>query len=187
MMQIDSANKALNQIFTGVAKSPIMVYFAMFLVFYAPHMAPALPTELNWIFESVIARIIIMTAVAWKMTGNPIMSILIAIIFIVSINLLNHKSPFEKFDGPETMIYPGCQNVTKQILIDALGSEDKVQEAMRLSHVPLSVKLNDYYAPLIATYLLGRYNIQTPCSPPDDTYTGKWKPIIQTTTTTSSK
>lgn len=177
MFNFDSINKPFMPIFETLRKSPITVYFVMFLVFYGAHIAPALPSELDWLFDSVIVRIVVMTAIAYGMTRNPLMSVFIAVIFIVCINILNHKSPFEMFDGPETMIYQGCLQVTKQILIDSLGSEEKVQEAMRLAHVPLGVKLNDYYAPLIATFLIGYgYTIKTStCSTPDDSYTGKWK------------
>lgn len=73
------------------------VALKLFLVVYAASLAPKLPNYALLWFNHIYVRILVLFLIAWTSSHDPALSIMIAISFYVTINILNGKSAFEKF------------------------------------------------------------------------------------------
>lgn len=154
---------------------------ALILVVYGGLVAPKLPNQIFSYIDNVFFKIVFLSLIVWTGTHNPVISIAIATAFIAVLNVANDKKPFENFEagleGPDTAIYPGCANFTVADLIESFDNDqDALLQAMLTARVPGDVKITDYYAPLIATYLLYYgHKLKSPCSPPpEDENIGTW-------------
>lgn len=150
----------------------------LFIILYAGLVAPQLPdTVKNW-YSHPAFRIAFMFLILYTGNKDPAVSIAIAVAFLVIVNLANNKGAFETFEGPQTAIYPGCMNIKLFDLLESFKNDkEALMNAMLVSRVPQDVKLIDYYAPLIATYLLNHgFILKSPaCQPPGVTERmGSW-------------
>jgi hypothetical protein len=69
----------------------------MLLILYGSIIAPKLPVHvLKW-FNYVPFKIFVLFLIAWSGSHDPSLAILIAIVFYISLNLLNGKQAFESF------------------------------------------------------------------------------------------
>jgi hypothetical protein len=69
----------------------------LFLVLYGGLAAPHLPPSILAYFDNPIFRIVIMALILWLSLKDPVTSILLATAFLVSMNTLSGKKPFERF------------------------------------------------------------------------------------------
>jgi hypothetical protein len=120
---------------------------------------------------------------------------LIALGFIVTINVLSGKQLLEKFTLVEdkTSVLPGCLNISKQNLLEAFDNNpDKLRSILGQINVPYNLidrlfittqqyndlktngftdqkigEISEDAAPLVATYLINwGYNISSSCKLP---------------------
>lgn len=75
----------------------LCIFLKFFLVMFAAGLAPKLPDyALKW-FELVPVRIVVLFLIAWTSSHDPALSILIALAFYATVNMINGKKAFEKF------------------------------------------------------------------------------------------
>ncbi len=94
-------------------------------------------------------------------------SLLITILLMLVYYLLVVRENFELIH-PTTDTYPGCSSTTVDDLLKVFDNDiNKLKKIMYESGVPLDLELNNYNAPLIATYLINfGHQITEQCSPP---------------------
>jgi hypothetical protein len=120
------------------------------------------------VYSNPIVRVVSMFLLVWLGNKDPAMALVVAMAFISSLTILSSPTLSEKFEGPLNSIYPGCLNIKVTDLLESFNNDkDALIYAMLFSRVPGDIKLNDYYAPLIGTYLLSKgYLLKSPCTPP---------------------
>ena len=76
-----------------------------FLIVYASSASPRLPKFMLKLFNNKIFKVLILSLIAYSSTRNPKVSILMAVVFSVTLNILDGKKFFESFaertDCPE--------------------------------------------------------------------------------------
>lgn len=173
-------NHLTNQVFSPLDEPYVRSGVLLFLILYGGLAAPAFPANLRSKVDNVVVRILWLAGIVWIAKKDPGIAIASAVVFIVLMNLSGGKSPFENFEnfeGPATAIYPGCMNIKMYDLLESFKNDKAaLLNAMLVARVPGDVKLTDYYAPLIATYLLNKgFALKAPCAPPGvEQRTGAW-------------
>jgi hypothetical protein len=82
----------------GQGDSITLVVLKMTLILYGSVIAPKLPKKvLEW-FDFVPFKIFVLFLIVWAGSHDPSLSLLIAICFYVSLNVLNGKQAFENFE-----------------------------------------------------------------------------------------
>jgi len=115
--------------------------------------------------------------IIWIANKDPGIAVLAAVVFVVTLNLSTGRGVFENFEGPTTAIYPGCMNIKVYDLLESFKNDKTaLMNAMLVARVPGDIKVTDYYAPLIATYLLNKgFALKSPCTPPGvEQRVGSW-------------
>lgn len=162
-------NNALEGPLTFLTQSPTSEIIGLLLICYASYLRPSVPNGMSWLFDNFVARIAILSLILWTSNKNPTMSLVIALAFVVTLNVANGKGAFENFEGPKTAILPGCLGLTMYDLLAAYnGDKDELVREMVRCKVPPQVKLNDEYAGLIATYIVNftGKKFTAKCAPP---------------------
>ena len=149
---------------------PIVTALLTVLIFsYGSLLAPTLPPKVLALFDTVYFRIFFISLVLWVSTHNPVVSVALAITFVILVNLASGKSLLENFEGPQTAVIPPCLNYTVFDLLESFnGDKTALLQAMWASQVPDNIHLTDDFAGLIATYLIGHgYRLKAgPCNAP---------------------
>lgn len=174
-----SFNNQANQILEPLNDPTIRTFLMIFLATCGGLAAPSIAkAKYAWIFDKTIFRVAFLTMLLWIGNHDPGVSLGVAMVFLAVMTSLSGKSlSFEMFEGPATAIYPGCMNMTVFDLLESFKNDkEALMNAMLVSRVPGDVKVTDYYAPLIATYLLSRgFTLKSPCTPPGvETRVGAW-------------
>lgn len=94
LFSINSVDKTLEKIFNSDRLSVLLV---MFLVFYGGLAGPYLPTFILRLFDNPVFRIFILSLIVYKGNNDPKLSLMISIIFIITMDILNKKKLFERF------------------------------------------------------------------------------------------
>jgi hypothetical protein len=91
----------------GEADSIGLIVLKMVLILYGSIIAPKLPVYvLEW-FDFVPFKIAVLFLIVWSGSHDPSLALLIAICFYASLNVLNGKQMFEKFEALEEGEYQG--------------------------------------------------------------------------------
>ena len=161
-------NQSVNNVLDPVQDSNLRGAILIFLILYGSLAAPSLPATWKNKFDSIYFRVIMLALIVWITNKDPGVGITAAVVFIVVLNLASGKGAFERFEGPTTAIYPGCLNMTIYDLLESFKNDKgALLNAMFAARIPADVKLDNYYAPLIATYLLNKgFTLKSPCTPP---------------------
>lgn len=150
--------------------TPVPSYLLkLFIVLYAALAAPQLPDPVLDLFEHPVFRIVVMALVIWTSSRDPATSLIVATGLVVLFNTLSGRKPFETFLVEQnTNIMPSCLGVTMNDLVNTFqGDEKALRLALNNVGVPANVKLTDYDAPLLASYLVNYgYEINNKCKPP---------------------
>jgi hypothetical protein len=101
-------------------------------------------------------------------TQNFTMSVIGTIMTMLVFYLISNKNELFELINPDTDTYPGCTNTTVNDLLKVFDNDiNKLKKIMYESGVPLDLELNDYNAPLIATYLINfGHQISEQCTQP---------------------
>ena len=136
----------------------IMAVLKIALVLYASQIAPRVSPKITSIFQFTIVKIISIALIAYIAEIDFQLSIILAVIFILSINLLSGRGPFESYEDniPEIEQYedsaPSLYTDNIGSIVDLLGKPAKVNGFTLLeSHADeivgcQNVKLNDLLA-----------------------------------------
>ena len=79
----------------------VAVIVTFFLVFYGGAAGPKLPKFLIELFESPIFRIFILSLIVYKGNSNPMLAIMVAVGFTLTMDMINKQKLFEKFTSME--------------------------------------------------------------------------------------
>lgn len=163
-----NVNQTVNNVLNPLQDPNLRGALLIFLMLYGGLAAPSLPKTWKAKFDNIYFRVIMLALIVWITNKDPAVGIVSAIVFIVILNLASGKEVFENFEGPVTAIYPGCMNMTVYDLLESFKNDkNALYNAMMVARVPGDIKVTDYYAPLIATYLLNKgFTLKAPCSPP---------------------
>lgn len=170
---MEDFNQQINNFLDPILNTPLArVALSLLIILYGALAAPILPDQIKSYMDNAIVRLLFFALIIWTGNHDPVLAIMTALGFIVTINVASSKKPFdftwEKFEGPATAIYPGCMNITVFDLLESFKNDkEALMNAMMVSKVPADIKITDYYAPLIATYLLNKgFTLKAPCTPP---------------------
>lgn len=161
-------NDTVNKVMDPLNDPNIRPIILLFLAVYGGLAAPSLSPEIRSKFDNIGFRVIMLAFLVWIASRDPGVAVAAATVFIVVMNLAGGKGAFERFEGPSTAIYPGCMNIKVYDLLESFKNDkEALMSAMLVSRVPGDIKITDYYAPLIATYLLNKgFVLKSPCVPP---------------------
>lgn len=103
---MEQLNNYLNVSMSKFDELMLNKYFStaviIFLTVYAAFSSPKLPSFMKKLFNNSIVKIIIMTFIGYRANKDPQTSLLIAICFVVSLNLLADSEVKEAFEQIET-------------------------------------------------------------------------------------
>lgn len=164
----DSFNMDVNNALGFLSGEKVKAIVSLFVLSYAVLGAPFLPGAVVKHFDTFWFRLVFCALIVYMARQDPKLAIVVSVTFCILLNLINKKGPFENFEGPQTAIYPGCLNITVYDLLESFNNDrESLLNAMLVSKVPGDVTVTDYYAPLIATYLLAQgFVLKAPCRPP---------------------
>jgi|SaaInlStandDraft_5_1057022.scaffolds.fasta_scaffold00392_3 hypothetical protein len=94
--------KLSTEIFNGLLEplfknQRVAVMITFFLVFYGGASGPKLPSFIIELFENPIFRVFILSLIVYKGNSNPTLSIMIAVVFTLMMDMINKQKLFEKF------------------------------------------------------------------------------------------
>lgn len=164
-------NQFANDFLAPLEDPYIASFLKLSLVLYAGLAAPKLPSQVLGLLDKPLFRILILSLVVWTGTRDPSMSLLIAVALIVSINTFAGRNPFETFlIEQNTNVNPQCLGVTLTDILQVFnGDSAAMRQALYNVGVPANIEVNDYSAPILATYLMNYgYQITSRCKPPSD-------------------
>jgi hypothetical protein len=185
----------------------IMTILKVTLILYASKIAPKLPGSLDTLIEgNTFVKVLLLTVIAFIASHDLQLALIMSVIFVISMNTLSGRSLFESFANynknyvsnttatlltPETMIYPGCREMTevdlynvfkgdnlklqktvhmslKNLLATVTGEDkEKLMKIARIVGLPYSLEVNNTTAPYIATLLVGYgMTVSDKCLPP---------------------
>ena|SRR3978361_973056 len=160
-----TVNGVLDPIFTNPDIRPILV---LALAVYGGLSKTVFPDVLGKYTGNFAIRAVLLALLIWIANRDPAVAIVAATSFMVVLNFAGGKGIFEKFEGPETAVLPACLNMTVYDLLASFNN-DKValMDAMTVARIPGDVKITNYYAPMIATYLVNKgFALNSSCGPP---------------------
>lgn len=155
-----------------VLRNPyIMAVLKVSLALYAAQMAPRLSPVVSGIFQYTLVKIVSVFLIAYFADVDFQLSILLAIIFVLSINLFAGRSPFESFGNSgapfsasqvdfkdllgkatqkngitilegKTDIYPGCTDIKLKDLLEVFDNDAlKLQKGVQYTYNELMKKM----------------------------------------------
>jgi hypothetical protein len=160
----DVAQSKLNQL---LENPYVMAFLKITLVLYASQIAPKLPTVVNDTLQNTFVKILAIALIAYLSELDFQLAVILAIVFVLSTNVLSGRSVFESFEnnqgafyndkskynnllGDSALIgtskiqesttdsYPGCNKVTMADLIDLFdGDKIKLQETVQYAMAEL--------------------------------------------------
>ena len=94
----------------------------LFLMLYSAHIAPKLPLAVVQVFDNTFFKIFIFTLILWIARVSPSMSILIAVAFLMTTNVMNQKKLLEFMD--EDVEYEYEEGMDEDVEYDEEMDED---------------------------------------------------------------
>jgi hypothetical protein len=128
MDYIKEFDKTLNNALSQYVKKPTIVrgVLHLFLILYAAHIAPALPQRVLNMCQNNYFKLFIFSLILWTAQFSPSTSILIAVSFMVTVNLSTKGKAWEFLENTDPASPPTAP--TKEIAIDAASSVIKSQQ-----------------------------------------------------------
>lgn len=151
-----SINSAINSfdnvisVFTEkYIRKPQIVYgiLVLFVILYSSQIAPMLPGSISRVFQSSFFKLFVFIMILWVAHVSPSLSIIIAVVFLLSTNYLNNKKLWESLDNTNTVDTPllntssptpvdsvnAVNNLTIQAMTPEAGAPDAVQNAVNVA------------------------------------------------------
>jgi uncharacterized membrane protein YjdF len=166
---MENFNQIVNDFLEPLEDQYISNFLQLFLVLYAGLAAPKLPRKFLQFLDVVPIQIFVLFLVVWKGTRDPSTSLIVAVALFVSVNTLAGRGTFETFlIEQNTNVKPDCLGVTLQDILNVFdGDSAAMHQALYNVGVPANVEIDDYSAPILATYLANHgYQITGKCGPP---------------------
>jgi hypothetical protein len=101
MDYINSFDKTVTNFTDKYMRNQTIVYgiIFLFLMLYSSKIAPDLPDSINKIFTNQYFKLFTIILILWVAHVSPVLSILIAVIFLMVINYANNKMIWEKLSN----------------------------------------------------------------------------------------
>ena len=97
---LTTTSESIDELLEPLNKSPeLFAFVSMFLVLYGGLAKPKLPYVLRQMFENALFRVGILFLILWRSNKNTSLSIMLAIGFTVTMQLLNEEKSKEKFES----------------------------------------------------------------------------------------
>lgn len=107
----------------NVLRNPyVMAVLKIALVLYAAQIAPRVPGPIQSLFQNTIFKIVIISLIAYLAEVDFQLAIMMAVVFVLSANILSGRGPFESFMNEGTYY----QDKTKYT--DLLGHPAKISD-----------------------------------------------------------
>ena len=145
-MNIEDVNKTINEslsFFDG----PIMSDFIrLFIIVFATKFVPPLPDTITGPVNNILLRILAIFIIVWLGNKNPTRALAVAIGFVLAINLISGRGPFEdpKIEGFEETEEKSTTKVEKVEKKAKKIVEDNNRQAERI--------LDDFGIPMALPY-----------------------------------
>lgn len=163
-----------------LANPYIMAILKVTLALYASNISPTLPPSIQSLFKNSIFKIIFITLMVYISEHDFQLAILLAIVYVVGLNVLSGRGPLESFDNfnssfkpdfnakllePKLNIYPGCHKITINDLLKSFDNDSiKLQKTVEFAFQELLAKSNSKNEKerlMNISYLLGLpYNVE---------------------------
>lgn len=161
----NSANVFLKPITDNIIVQMIISWLLIMSIIYT---VDDLPKQFKVILKNPLVKIIVTFLYIYSYTSNLSLSIVLTIgVFFIYYMSMYFNENFENiFQRPS--VYPNCSNVTVKELVSLFDNDiEKLKKTMYKIGIPTNITLNDYNAPLIATYLMNfNYKINKNCAAP---------------------
>lgn len=128
----------------------VMAVLKIAIVLYAAQIAPKLPATVTNYFENTYFKILFIATIVYVSVHDLQLAIMLAVVFVISINLLSGRKFMESFSNfsqnftpegdqkliePNTVIYPGCLKVTLQDIYTAFDNDQvKLQNTVQYAY-----------------------------------------------------
>lgn len=160
---MDSINTIARQADTyiqPVLRNPyVMAILKVTIALYAAQLAPKLPTSVSTLLNNTFIKIVTIALIVYLSEKDLQLALMLAVLYVLSINVLSGRGFLESFANysseykpagnfkllePKTAIYPGCQTVTMNDLLQAFdGDNIKLQTAVQYSYAQLLNQAKD--------------------------------------------
>jgi hypothetical protein len=140
----------------ALANPYAMAVLKITLALYAAQLAPKAPVFIQTIFQNTFVKLLGAFLILYLGEKDFQLSLLIAIIYVLGMNLLSGRGLFESFANysdeyksygnfkliePESVIYPGCNNVTMDDLYKMFeGDKVKLEQTVHYTFQELMRK-----------------------------------------------
>ena len=190
----DFSKQAETFVNRGLSNPYVMAVVKITLALYASQLAPRLPPSVTNLFDNTFVKIIAVALIAYIGDVDFQLAVMLAIVYVLGANILSGRGILESYANyahalpaddkfkliePQTMVHPGCLNITMNDLLSAFdGDKLKLQTTVvttikellaatkdKLAHerlhmmaravgLPYNVEFTEENAPLIATMLM---------------------------------
>jgi hypothetical protein len=139
---------AVNKIESGlqtILQNPyVMAVIKLTLVLYATRIAPSPPDFMEKLFDNTFFKMVAFALIMYLANVDFQLAVILAVIYVIAMNLASGRQFLESFTDnnvyadyskeykpygnqklvePRLNVYPGCQNVTMQDLLNAFGGD----------------------------------------------------------------
>lgn len=134
----------------------VMAVIKITLALYGAQIAPKAPGYLQDLLKNTFVKLILIALIIYLSERDLQLSILIAVIYVLGMNILSGRGFLESFSNysseykitgnskllePKTVLYPGCENITMDDLIKLFdGDRSKFSNAVQYSFQELMVR-----------------------------------------------
>ncbi len=170
-MSLKRINNRINKALSFLDNPYVAGFLKLFLVLYAGLAAPKLPHYILQLFDNMFVKVLILFLVLYTSNKDPILSLLIAVGFIMTLVMLNRRSA-ERFDNEnekknenaqqnaiKIQVNPSCAKMTPQDIFNFFDNNpNKMDPSLNIiykDHPGLDIS-NAEDAPKIASLLLQR-------------------------------
>lgn len=137
---MDSFDIAINNLTGEYLYKPQIIYgvLVLFLVLYSAQIAPVLPSSVSNVFNTSFFKLFVFIIILWVAHVSPSLSILIAVVFLLSTNYFNTKKLWESLDNTTTLSSTptpvdsvnAINNLTVQAMTPSAASTSAVNNAV---------------------------------------------------------
>lgn len=97
-MSIAEFNNTINSLLNpAISNVYVNGFLKIFLVLYGSLAAPEIPSKAAPLFSNTIFRLTVMSLIVWSYNNDPALSILVAVVYFVSMHYLSKKLTKEAF------------------------------------------------------------------------------------------
>lgn len=125
--QVSQFDKYIDDILKSVFKDQLLIkgLTHLLIVIYAAKLAPELPSQVLQVFQNQYFKLFVFSLIIWTAQFTPSTSLLIAVAFMISVNLANNKPYWEFMENIDSTGAPVApsKDVAISVVSDAVDSQ----------------------------------------------------------------